>query len=140
LIYSLLSTSQQHFVDICFESKIGDAKTLKEKFSKVAASGPSWESNEQSGTNTASEETLQALAILNTEYELKHGFIFLICATGKSADEMLRALRIRLDYDTATEIQHAASEQQLITVLRLNKLLQSLQAQTAPSISTISKL
>lgn len=81
--------------------KIGDAKALKEKFSKAN----SWEGGEQSGANTASEETLLALQQLNDEYHAKNGFIFLICATGKSADEMLAALRLRLANDRETEVR-----------------------------------
>lgn len=73
---------------------------MKEKFSKPN----SWESGEQSGANEASEETLQSLQQLNEEYLLKNGFIFLICATGKSAEEMLAALRLRLANDRDTEV------------------------------------
>lgn len=78
----------------------GDAKALKEKF----AHKNSWEGDEQSGANTASDAVLQGLQTLNTEYDLKYGFIFLICATGKSAVEMLEALQIRLRNDRDTEV------------------------------------
>lgn len=77
----------------------GDGKALKEKFSKS-----SWEGHEQSGANNASEDVLAALQQLNTDYELKNGFIFLICATGKSAEEMVAALRIRMSNDRETEV------------------------------------
>lgn len=72
---------------------------MKEKFSKS-----SWEGHEQSGANQASDDVLAALQQLNTDYELKNGFIFLICATGKSADEMVAALRTRLNNDRETEV------------------------------------
>lgn len=78
----------------------GDGKALKEKF----AHKNSWEGDEQSGANTATEEVLQALQTLNHEYDLKNGFIFLICATGKSALEMLDALQVRLRNDRETEV------------------------------------
>lgn len=74
---------------------------MKEKFSKS-----SWEGKEQEGANAADSATLAALATLNTEYAERNGFIFLICATGKSALEMLSALRIRLGNDATTEVQY----------------------------------
>jgi 2-oxo-4-hydroxy-4-carboxy-5-ureidoimidazoline decarboxylase len=117
------SSVQDWFEAFSAHPKIGDANALKEKFSKPN----SWEGGEQSGTSGANEDTLQALQQLNEEYFAKNGFIFLICATGKSADEMLAALRLRLANDRETEIQIAAGEQNKITKLRLVKLLQSLE-------------
>lgn len=102
--------------------KIGDKNALRAKFSHTPNS---WEGNEQSGANSASEEVLEGLSVLNVEYENRHGFIFLICATGKSALEMLNALKNRLPNDTATELQNAAGEQAKIIQLRLIKLLNS---------------
>lgn len=99
--------------------KIGDIESLRSKFASTRA----WAGNEQSGTSVASEETLQALAQGNTDYEEKFGFIFIICATGKSADEMLLALQERLSNDAATELINAAEQQKQITNLRLRKLL-----------------
>lgn len=100
--------------------KIGDIDSLRAKFATTSA----WASNEQAGTKAASEETLRALAQGNTDYENKFGFIFIICATGKSADEMLLALRARLGNDADTELQNAAEQQKQITRLRIGKLLQ----------------
>ncbi len=100
--------------------KIGDIDSLRSKF----AATRDWAGNEQSGTSAASEATLQALAQGNTDYEDKFGFIFIICATGKSADEMLSALRARLANDEETELKNAAWQQQQITDLRLRKLLE----------------
>ena len=80
---------------------IGDANALKEKF----AHKNSWEGDEQSGANSASDEVLKGLHTLNIEYDLKNGFIFLICATGKSASEMLQALQTRLRNDRDTEVR-----------------------------------
>jgi len=74
---------------------------------------------EQAAVAEASEETLVALRDGNVAYETKHGFVFLVCATGKSADEMLALLRARLPRDTATELRTAAREQAKITRLRL---------------------
>jgi allantoicase len=82
-----------------------------------------WSSQEQSGTRAASEETLRALAEGNRAYEEKFGFVYLVCATGKSADEMLATLDARLRNDRETEIRNAAEEHRKITELRLEKLV-----------------
>ena len=84
---------------------------------------PGWSSQEQSGTRGANEETMRALAEGNREYEQKFGFVFLICATGRSADEMLANLRERLQHDRETELRIAAEEHAKITALRLEKLV-----------------
>jgi 2-oxo-4-hydroxy-4-carboxy-5-ureidoimidazoline decarboxylase len=78
---------------------------------------------EQSGTSTASEETINALIKGNTQYEARFGYIFIVCATGKSAEEMLTILQSRLTNDPKEEIEIAADEQNKITRLRLEKLL-----------------
>jgi OHCU decarboxylase len=71
----------------------------------------------------ASVETAAALAELNETYEKKFGYIFIVCATGKSSEEMLRILRARLLHDKDEELRIAAAEQAKITELRLRKLL-----------------
>ena len=81
-----------------------------------------WASNEQSGVNEASDTILNELANRNEEYEKKFGFIFIVCATGKSASEMLELLNKRLPNTPDTEIKIAAREQNKITHLRINKL------------------
>ena len=83
----------------------------------------SWTSEEQSGARSASKETLDALAAGNIEYEKKFGHIYLVCATGRSAENMLANLRERMKNDAATEIRVAAEEQRRITQLRLEKLV-----------------
>ena len=82
-----------------------------------------WSQQEQSGTRSASDETMRELAELNRAYEEKFGFVFLICATGKSADEMLASLRERLEHTRDEEVRIAAEEQRKITELRLEKLV-----------------
>jgi len=72
---------------------------------------------------SASAETLAALAEGNRAYDAKFGHIYIVCATGRSADEMLALLRARLDGDAATELHAAAEEQRKITRIRLEKLL-----------------
>ncbi len=81
-----------------------------------------WARHEQAGMSRAGEETRTALAQGNREYEARFGHVFLICATGQSATDMLGALRARLGNDPATELRIAAAEQAKITRLRLEKL------------------
>jgi 2-oxo-4-hydroxy-4-carboxy-5-ureidoimidazoline decarboxylase len=78
---------------------------------------------EQAGTADASQETLDALAQANRVYEQRFGRIFLICATGKTADEMLAACRQRLHNDPDTEFAVASEEQRKIIRLRLEQWL-----------------
>jgi 2-oxo-4-hydroxy-4-carboxy-5-ureidoimidazoline decarboxylase len=101
--------------------KIGDRESLRQKFASTAT----WAANEQSGTSAASEDVLAALAEGNEAYERKFGFIFIVCATGKTAAEMLELLQARLPNDRETELRIAAGEQHKITRLRLEKWLQS---------------
>jgi 2-oxo-4-hydroxy-4-carboxy-5-ureidoimidazoline decarboxylase len=77
---------------------------------------------EQAGVNAAPADVLTALTEGNQAYESKFGFIFIICATGRSARDMLTALRERLKNDPLTEIRIAAEEQARITELRLLQL------------------
>jgi OHCU decarboxylase len=99
--------------------KIGE----KESARKQAHEAQRWSEQEQAGTNSADEETRLALADANREYERKFGHIYIICATGKKADEMLSILRERLQNDRDKELRVAAEEQRKITHLRLKKLL-----------------
>ena len=99
--------------------KIGDARSLKERFASTAQ----WASGEQSAVRHASAEVLDALAAGNAAYEAKFGCIFIVCATGKSADEMLALLQARLPNTAEKEIRIAMGEQAKITRLRLEKLL-----------------
>jgi OHCU decarboxylase len=98
---------------------------VKKATDKVSARSQQWSGQEQSGVANAPAETATWLATLNREYEQKFGFIFIICATGKSSEEMLAALRERLQHDPAAELPIAAAEQSKITGLRLKKLLTS---------------
>src|SRR5262245_36908475 len=101
--------------------RIGDKQALRERF----ASTRQWAAGEQSGVSGASEETLDELEKGNRDYEARFGHIFIVCATGKGAEEMLGLLRQRLGNDPATESRIAAAEQAKITRLRLEKLLAS---------------
>jgi 2-oxo-4-hydroxy-4-carboxy-5-ureidoimidazoline decarboxylase len=81
-----------------------------------------WSAGEQSGTERAGANVLEDLAELNRLYEARFGFIFIVCATGKSAEEMLAILKQRLSHCPEDEIKLAAAEQAKITRLRLEKL------------------
>ncbi|CAN5668569.1 2-oxo-4-hydroxy-4-carboxy-5-ureidoimidazoline decarboxylase [soil metagenome] len=84
-----------------------------------------WAAQEQAGAQDAVEKTARSLAELNREYEERFGYIYIVCATGKSSEEMLAILQERLPNDTETELQIAAREQSRITELRLGKLINS---------------
>ena len=97
----------------------GDVAALREKF----ASTSTWAEGEQAAVKQASQATLEALAAGNAEYEQKFGYIFIVCATGKTANEMLVLLQARLPNKPEAEIKIAMSEQDKITRLRLGKLI-----------------
>jgi len=99
--------------------KIGDIDSLNKKFASTAT----WASGEQSRVSAAPKHTLEALARGNEDYEKKFGYIFIVCATGKTADEMLAMLNERLKNNPKDEIAVAADEQNKITKLRLEKLV-----------------
>ena len=99
--------------------KIGEKKAAE----RVSTESQQWSGQEQAGVNDANQHTKDLLAQLNREYEEKFGFIFIVCATGKSADEMLAILRDRLQNELDAELPIAAAEQAKITELRLKKLV-----------------
>ena len=99
--------------------RIGERKAPAGAPEKSAA----WSAQEQQGVAAAQDLVLQELARANREYEQRFGRVFIVCATGKSADETLRILRRRLHNDEATELREAAEEQRKITNLRLKKWL-----------------
>lgn len=84
-----------------------------------------WSVREQAGLGTASDATRRALAEGNLAYEARFGHIYLVCAAGKSGEELLAILSQRLANDPETEMRVAAEEQRKITHLRLEKLLSS---------------
>lgn len=98
--------------------RIGDVDALRKKFASTAA----WCAGEQAGVRDANEDVIQGLAEGNRQYEARFGYIFIVCATGKTAAEMLALLQSRLTNDPAMELRIAAAEQAKITRLRLEKL------------------
>lgn len=93
--------------------KIGDVKSLTKKFA----------GKEQASVAAAAKKTIAELANANAAYEAKFGFIFIVCATGKLATEMLRLLEDRLSNSIGEELHIAMGEQMKITILRFQKLI-----------------
>ena len=98
--------------------RIGERKAAPASMQSVA-----WSRQEQASTNTAQEDVLAELAAGNARYEELFGFTYIVCATGKSAEEMLQILRRRLSSDRQSELQEAAEQQRQITQIRLRKWL-----------------
>ena len=101
--------------------RIGETRASQPPSAQSAA----WSAQEQRDVTDAEAETKAALADANREYEQRFNRIFIVCATGKSAAEILAILQQRLDNDAETELQQAAEQQRQITELRLKKWLQS---------------
>jgi OHCU decarboxylase len=99
--------------------RIGESKEQGETQSSDA-----WSRQEQEKVTEADDAIKIALAEGNCAYEEKFGRIFIVCATGKSAPEILEILQRRLRNDAANELQEAAEQQRQITQLRLRKWLQ----------------
>lgn len=123
----LLSTAVKHWLTMdeanvlaafLAHPKIGDVESLHKKFANTKTVA----ANEQAGTAESTDAVLTALAKGNETYFQKFGFIFIVFATGKTAQEMLTLLEERLPNGRTTELQNAALEQGKITDLRLKKL------------------
>jgi OHCU decarboxylase len=99
--------------------KIGEKKAATDQSQQAQT----WSIHEQSGVANAARETVNELAEKNRDYEARFGFIFIVCATGKSPEEMLTILQARIDNERHDELLIAAEEQRKITRLRLEKLL-----------------
>ena len=99
--------------------RIGNKKDVAKQHGEAQR----WAAGEQRGADAANAATLQGLAAANAEYEQKFGHIYIVCATGKTADEMLALCRARLANAPHDELRVAAEEQRKITRIRLAKLL-----------------
>jgi hydroxyisourate hydrolase len=99
--------------------RIGEAKPPA-----PGGSAPSWEEQEQSSTRSATEKVKERLAARNHQYEARFGYIFIVCATGKTAEQMLALIEDRLQNDSQEELRIAVEEQRQITRLRIGKLLE----------------
>jgi allantoicase len=103
----------------CHHPAIGGRKAK----AKQSANARRWSVKEQSAAQKASPEILAALDAANRKYAQKFGHVFLICATGKSSDEILKNLLERMSNNPEAELRISAEEQRKITRLRLEKLL-----------------
>jgi 2-oxo-4-hydroxy-4-carboxy-5-ureidoimidazoline decarboxylase len=108
--------------------KIGDRESLRRRFAETRHLSE----REQAGVEGAAEEVLAALARANRDYENTFGHIFIICASGLTADEMLGILRERMENDPHIEIRIAAEEQAKITDLRLRAIMSHPAPQARP--------
>jgi 2-oxo-4-hydroxy-4-carboxy-5-ureidoimidazoline decarboxylase len=97
----------------------------------VTPAAQDWSAAEQSAASEASHGTARALAEGNALYESRFGFIFIVCASGRTADDILTELRERMHNDPDTELRIAAGEQRKITLLRLQTLVSAAAVSTA---------
>lgn len=127
-VAELVSKADDHWQSLAAEDwleafrshpKIGEKKAEQTQ----SETARTWSEQEQAGTTDSAMETMQSLAAGNREYEKKFGHIFIVCASGKTADEMLSILSDRLNNDADSELRIAAEEQRKITQLRLEKLV-----------------
>lgn len=98
--------------------RIGERKTVV-----APAKSAAWSEQEQSLVAAAESKVLAELDAGNARYEEKFGFTYIVCATGKTAEEMLAILKRRLANDRAAELREAAEQQRQITQVRLGKWL-----------------
>ena len=94
---------------------------IGERKAQASSQWATWSREEQSSTSKAADGTLAELAEGNSLYEQRFGFTYIVCATGKSAEEMLNILRRRLDSNREEELREAAEQQRQILQLRLRK-------------------
>ena len=121
-----LAKMKQHaarIADALAESDWLEAFAAHPRIGERTADARGWSSQEQSRVGEASRETRDALAAANRAYEDKFGFRYIVCATGKSADEMLTIARERVANERGREVARAAEEQRKISDLRLEKLV-----------------
>ena len=99
--------------------RIGERKVSAHAGAQSAA----WSRTEQAQTDSASESVLDEIAVGNRRYEELFGFTYIVCATGKSAEEMLAILKRRLESTREIELREAAEQQRQIMQIRLGKWL-----------------
>ena len=99
--------------------RIGERKVSAHAGAQSAA----WSKAEQAQTSLASEKVLDEIAAGNRRYEEQFGFTYIVCATGKSAEEMLAILKRRLESTREAELREAAEQQRQIMQIRLGKWL-----------------
>tara|TARA_B100000809_G_scaffold266290_1_gene328295 strand:+ start:1135 stop:1677 length:543 start_codon:yes stop_codon:yes gene_type:complete len=110
-------TEQDYFEAFEGHPKIGDVSSLRAKYANTKELA----GNEQGLVKEANDDVLEVLSQGNTDYEAKFGFIFIVCATGKSAKQMSDLLQARLPNNKKQELVNAAEEQRKIFQLRITK-------------------
>jgi OHCU decarboxylase len=127
-VEELMTTAEQIWWSLCEQDwleafsahpQIGERTAERPQDARAQA----WSEQEQAGARAIDEATQEELAEANRAYAHKFGHIFIVCATGKTAAEVLSLLRARLPNDSRIELRNAADEQRKITRLRLGKLL-----------------
>lgn len=98
--------------------RIGERRAMHASAKSVA-----WSTQEQSSTVSAADRVMEEIADGNASYERLFGFTYIVCATGKSAEEMLAILKLRLLNSRVVELREAAEQQRQITQIRLGKWL-----------------
>ncbi len=110
---------------------------IGERTPTPASTAARWSKQEQSSTADAGDEVLTRLTAGNAAYEKRYGFTYIVCATGKSAREMLAILEQRLKNDRETELREAAGQQREITRIRLRKWLMGMSAITTHVLDSV---
>jgi OHCU decarboxylase len=101
--------------------RIGEQQAANE----ISQQAQAWSQQEQSAVHSSAQSTVAELSRLNEEYQEKFGYIFIVCASGKSPEEIIGILKKRIRNEKSTELKIAATEHEKITELRLRKLLGS---------------
>ena len=112
-------SEQDYFEAFEGHPKIGDVSSLRAKYANTKELA----GNEQGLVKEANDDVLEVLSQGNSDYEEKFGFIFIVCATGKSAKQMSDLLQARLPNNKTQELVNAAEEQRKIFQLRIDKAL-----------------
>ncbi len=107
----------------CWLEAFSHHPQIGEKAATGSESHRRWAAGEQAGARVATEDVKTRMARGNRDYFEQFGYIYIVCATGKSAEEMLALLEERLQNDPARELPIAAEQQRQITRIRLEKLL-----------------
>ena len=119
---ALLEACESAWMDLAPADWLG-AFAAHPRIGKGGGHAPESSEREQSGVRSAPAETMAVLAEENRRYEARFGHVFLIFASGRTADEVLAALRQRMANSPATEVAVAAEEHRKITRLRLERML-----------------
>jgi 2-oxo-4-hydroxy-4-carboxy-5-ureidoimidazoline decarboxylase len=127
---SLIETSSSIWLalpDEAWQEAFNSHPRIGQKHAQTQATGESlrWSAQEQRTALSESDPAKLALEEANRRYEQKFGRIFIVCATGKTAAEMLAILEVRMKNDAAIELREAAEQQRQITQLRLHRWLES---------------